>query len=78
VDTPDSDDDFLRSLVKTSRQRPHHVKWVDRDGAERTTVLSGPESARLAAIAGRSGTSKVEVLRRAAHIPVDRQTKPHG
>ena len=66
---------FLRDLVKVSRQRVHHVHWVDRDGVARQTALTQPEVVRLASIAGREKVSKGEVLRRAAHIPVP---KPQG
>lgn len=61
---------FLRDLVKSTRQRIIHVKWTDRDGTERLTVLSQAESTRLNAIAQARKLSKSEVLRQAAHIPV--------
>jgi hypothetical protein len=67
---------FLKSLVKASRQKIHHVKWVDRDGTERQTALSQPEVVRLNTIAGRERISKSEVLRRAAHIPVEKASRP--
>lgn len=67
---------FLRDLVKSSRQRTVHVKWVDRDGTDRLTVLSTPEAARLEAIARDRKVSKSEVLRQAAHVPV--QPAPAG
>ncbi|HEX2853921.1 MAG TPA: hypothetical protein VHO24_11835 [Opitutaceae bacterium] len=66
----EEDDVFLRGLVKTSRQKPHLVKWTDRDGSDRYTVATQPESERLAVIARRAGCSQAELLRRAAHIPV--------
>ena len=47
----------------------------DRDGVERQTALSQPEVVRLNTIASREGISKSEVLRRAAHIPVERPAK---
>jgi predicted DNA binding protein len=78
MDTPDDEQAFLRDLVKASRQRLHHVEWVDRDGTVRVTALSQPEAVRLNTIAARLGVSKAEVLRRAAHIPVERRTGPHG
>ena len=31
---------FLRDLVKASRQRIHHIKWTDRDGTARLTTLT--------------------------------------
>jgi hypothetical protein len=70
MDLSDDDQAFLRDVVKASRQKIHHVKWVDRDGSERQSVLSPAEVVRLNALAQRLGTSKSEVLRRAAHIPV--------
>lgn len=63
---------FLRDLVKVSRQKIHHVKWVDRDGTARQTALSQPEVVRLNEIAARMGVAKGEVLRRAAHVPVEK------
>lgn len=76
MDTPPDEPTFLRDLVKASRQKLHHVKWVDRDGVERQTALSQPEVVRLNVIASRLGVSKSEVLRRAAHIPVEKPAKP--
>jgi hypothetical protein len=76
MDTPVDEQTFLRDLVKASRQKLHHVKWVDRDGVERQTALSQPEVVRLNTIASREGISKSEVLRRAAHIPVERPPRP--
>jgi hypothetical protein len=70
MDLPDDEQAFLRDLVKGSRQKIHLVKWVDRDGTDRQTVLTPAEAVRLNAIAQRLGTSKNEVLRQAAHIPV--------
>ncbi len=72
METPDDEQTFLRDLVKLSRQKQHHVKWIDRDGVERQTPLSQPEAVRLNTIAGRRGVSKSEVLRRSAHIPVEK------
>ena len=34
------EEEFLKALVKSSRQRIHSVKWVDRDGTQRVTMLS--------------------------------------
>jgi hypothetical protein len=70
MDLPDDEQAFLRDLVKASRQRIHAVKWVDRDGSDRQTTLTQAEVVRLNTIASKLGTSKSEVLRRAAHIPV--------
>ena len=72
---PDDEPVFLRDLVKASRQKIHHVKWKDRDGTDRQTALSQPEVVRLNIIAGRLGVSKSEVLRRAAHVPVEKPTR---
>lgn len=76
MDTPDDEQVFLSGLVKTSRQRLHHVTWIDRDGVQRQTALSQPEVIRLNTIASRLGVSKSEVLRQAAHIPVGRAPRP--
>jgi hypothetical protein len=70
MELPDDEQSFLRDLVKTSRQKTAHVKWVDRDGTERQTSLNQAENVRLNGIAQRMGTSKSEVLRRAAHVPL--------
>ena len=76
MDLPDDEQAFLRDLVKTSRQKIHHVKWVDRDGSDRLTTLTQAEAARLNAIAHRLHISKVELLREAAHIPVLKPRAP--
>lgn len=78
MDLPVDEPVFLRDLVKASRQKVHHVKWVDRDGTERQTALSQPEVVRLNTIASREGVSKSEVLRRAAHVPVVKPDRPNG
>ena len=78
MEFPDDEQIFLRDLVKLSRQKLHHVKWVDRDGVERQTPLSQPEIVRLNTIASRLGVSKSEVLRRAAHIPVEKPARQAG
>lgn len=72
MDLSDEDQTFLRDLVKASRQKHHHVAWVDRDGTDRVTVLSQTEVVRLNALAQRLGVAKGEVLRRAAHVPVSK------
>ncbi len=66
----DEENTFLRDLLKTSRQKVHHVKWIDRDGTERLTALTAAEASRLNALAQRLKLSKSEALRQAAHIPV--------
>ncbi len=76
MDFSDDEQVFLRDLVKGSRQRHHHVKWVDRDGLDRVTVLSQTEVVKLNTIAGRLKVAKGEVLRRAAHIPVAKPAPP--
>lgn len=63
---------FLKDLVKSSRQRTHHVPWVDRDGSQRMTVFRPEEFARICAIGRRLHLSPAEILRQAAHIPVRR------
>jgi ribbon-helix-helix CopG family protein len=78
MDVPDDEPIFLRDLVKASRQKIHHVQWVDRDGTGRQTALSQPEVVRLNKIASREGVSKSEVLRRAAHVPVVKPDRPNG
>lgn len=67
---PEDEAQFLRNLVKSSRQRPHQVKWTDRDGSERCTALTHAEVVRLNAIAAARKISKAEVLCQAAHVPV--------
>lgn len=69
MNLPEAEQDFLRDLVKTSRQRAHHVRWVDRDGTDRVTTLSQTEVVRLNALAHKLGVSKDAVLRQAAHLP---------
>lgn len=76
LDLHDDDHAFLRDLVKTSRQRPHMVPWIDRDGTGRHTVLNPVEVGRVNALARRLGIAKAELLRRAAHIPVAKYTAP--
>ena len=70
MNLPDDEHAFLRDLVKASRQKVHHLTWVDRDGTPRQTALTQAEAARLNAIAQRLKVSKSDVLRQAAHIPV--------
>jgi hypothetical protein len=70
MDIDEDEKGFLRDLVKVSRQKIHHVKWVDRDGTHRETALSQPEVVRLNKIAAELRVSKSEVLRQAAHVPV--------
>ena len=79
MDTHEADQAFLRDLVKTSRQKPPHVKWTDRDGTERQTALSQTDVVRLNQIAAGLRVSKSEVLRKAAHVPVEKKpSAPNG
>ncbi len=70
MNLPETDLTFLRDLVKVARQKPHSVKWTDRDGTERMTTLSQSEVVKLNQAAARLKVSKAEILRQAAHIPV--------
>ncbi len=74
MNLPAVDQDFLRDLVKTSRQRPHFVRWVDRDGTDRITTLSPDDAARLDALARTLGLGKDAVLRQAAHLPAAKRS----
>jgi capsid protein len=65
-----ADEAFLRDLVKASRQKHHHVKWVDRDGTTRVTALSQAEYTRLNTLAGERRVGNAELLRTIAHIPL--------
>ncbi len=78
MNLPESEQDFLRDLVKTSRQRPHHVRWVDRDGTERITTLSPADAVRLNALAHELGASKDALLHQAAHLPAIRRPPTGG
>jgi hypothetical protein len=75
MDIPDDERIFLRDLVKVSRQKLHHVHWVDRDGVARQTALTQPEVVRLNVISSRLGISKAELMRQAAHIPVEKPAR---
>jgi hypothetical protein len=65
----DPDTPFLKELVKSSRQRAQHVKWIDRDGTERLTALTTAEATRLHGIARTRRVAPAEVLRQTAHLP---------
>lgn len=69
VHLPPADLDFLRALVKTARQRPHQVRWVDRDGSDRVTTLSAEDARRVDELARQLGMAKDALLRRAAELP---------
>lgn len=73
---PGDDAAFLRDLVKLSRQKTHVVKWIDRDGSDRHTLLTRAEAGRLGELAQRERISSSELLRRAAHVPVSASTAP--
>lgn len=70
MNLPEADQDFLRDLVKLSRQRPHHVRWVDRDGSDRVTTLSPADAARVNALAHQLHLGKDALFRQAAHLAV--------
>lgn len=76
MDLPADELSFLRDLVKTSRQRSHHLKWIDRDGTTRITALNQAETLRLNDLARRLRLSPVETLRQTAHIPAARTPPP--
>ncbi|MCF7687696.1 MAG: hypothetical protein K9M98_11055 [Cephaloticoccus sp.] len=66
---PKNEQDFLRDLVKASRQRPNPVSWVDRDGTARITALLPAEMSRLDRLARQVGLSKSAVLEQASFLP---------
>ena len=72
---PTADLDFLRGLVKTTRQRSHHVRWVDRDGTPRITTLLSEEAKRVGELARQLGVAHDVLLRRAAELPALRHTE---
>ncbi len=63
------DVDFLRALVKSARQRPHQVSWVDRDGTARVTSLSPDDDRKVGELARKLNVSKQALLRLAAELP---------
>lgn len=69
MNLPPADQDFLRALVKTARQRPHHVRWIDRDGTARITTLSADDAKRVHELARQLGVANDVLLRRAAELP---------
>lgn len=66
---PPPDVDFLRALVKSARQRPLLVRWVDRDGTARVTTLSPEDGRRVNELARQLGLSDEALLRLAAELP---------
>ena len=69
MNLPEAEQDFLRDLVKASRQRARHVRWVDRDGSARITTLNEADATRLNALARQLGVGSDALLREAAHLP---------
>jgi hypothetical protein len=76
VNLNEADQDFLRDLVKTSRQRPHQVPWTDRDGSARVTCLTPTDAARLNALAHRLGMGPAALLQQGAHLSAKKADKP--
>jgi hypothetical protein len=76
MNLPEAELDFLRDLVKTSRQRPQHVRWIDRDGSDRVTTLSPADATRLNTLARALGLGREAVLRQAAHLPAQKRPPP--
>ena len=68
MNLPEADQDFLRDLVKVSRQRSRHVRWVDRDGSARITTLNEADAARVSSLARQLGIGNDALLRQAAHL----------
>ena len=69
MNLPEADQEFLRDLVKVSRQRARHVRWVDRDGTPRITTLNEADATRLNTLARQLGIGSDTVLRQASHLP---------
>lgn len=68
-DDHDTDDAFLRALVKSSRQRTVHLKWTDRDGTARLTTLTAAEATRVNSLARARGLGEEALMRETAHLP---------
>jgi hypothetical protein len=75
MNLPTADLDFLRALVKTTRQRPQQVRWIDRDGTPRVTTLSAEDAKRVNELARELGVANDVLLRRAAELPALRPSK---
>ena len=73
MNLPEADQDFLRDLVKVTRQRARHVRWVDRDGSERLTTLNEADGMRLNALARQLGVGTQAIMQQAAHLPAARR-----
>ena len=69
MNLPTAELDFLRTLVKAARQRPDHVRWIDRDGTARVTTLSAEDAKRVNELARQLGVARDVLLRRAAELP---------
>lgn len=76
MNLPEPEQDFLRELVKTSRQRAQHVRWTDRDGTARVTTMTETDSARLNGLAKQLGLSREALLQQASHLPAIRRPSP--
>jgi len=59
MNLPETEQDFLRELVKHSRQRSHHVRWTDRDGTERITTLGQADVVRVNRLAQQLGRPRL-------------------
>lgn len=68
MNLPDSDQDFLRGVVKFARQRPNPVSWVDRDGTARVSNLLPAEMDHLNRLAHQLRLSKSAVLQQASFL----------
>ncbi len=71
-DHAETDDAFLRALVKSSRQRTIHLKWTDRDGTARLTTLNAAEAKRVNTLARARSLGAEALLRETAHLPAAR------
>lgn len=74
--TPEEDPAFRENLIRASRQGIHDVQWVDRDETKRQNAPGQPEVVRLKMVAGERRASRSKVLRRAAHVPVEKLAMP--
>lgn len=75
VNLNEADQDFLRELVKASRQRPHQVRWTDRDGSARVTCLAPADAARLHELARQLGMGSAALLQQGARLSVKKTDK---
>ncbi len=70
----DDEQNFLKDLVKAARQRTTQIKWTDRDGTSKTSMLTQIEAAQLTTIARQLKVSQAEVLRKACYMPAPART----